>query len=222
MQAGAVGAGAGGSQPLPRRGRGGCGGEHRLPPGEKDSLAEDGPLARIAEGTCELCGTARVSQAGHLSPVLPSGNAQARPGSPGEAAEHGAWRTAHREVRCRVSGAPPPQIFWKENESLTHSLDREVGAGPCPPWSEVLGSRAHPCGAPPPGLGFGHQEYRAMRASSPTCGDVVRLPCASDTEGNLPGVTGQSLQVPTPCPPLEWPGACGTARGARSPRPQPC
>uniref|UniRef100_A0A452G6Q2 Palladin n=1 Tax=Capra hircus TaxID=9925 RepID=A0A452G6Q2_CAPHI len=28
-------------------------------------------------------------------------------------------------LECRVSGAPPPQIFWKkENESLTHSTDR--------------------------------------------------------------------------------------------------
>lgn len=28
-------------------------------------------------------------------------------------------------LECRVSGVPPPQIFWKkENESLTHSTDR--------------------------------------------------------------------------------------------------
>lgn len=42
-------------------------------------------------------------------------------------------------------------------------------------------------------------------------------PCASDTEGNhLPGVTGQSLQVLTPVPPLE--AAAPGHAGCREPR----
>ena len=111
------------AQPPPHRGTG-CGVSTSSLP-VKDPWRRMGLSPRVTEGSCGLHGAACVSRAGHHFSCLPAKEAHKPPVFLEKLQNTGVADGYPVRLECRVSGAPPPQIFWKkENESLTHSTDR--------------------------------------------------------------------------------------------------
>lgn len=126
-------------------------------------------------------------------------------------------------------GGTPTTDILEEGERVTDSQHgpREVSAGPCPPSGlGVLRQQGSPLWGASRRIGeAGHPRVQGpCGPPSPTCGDVVGAPlCLRHGEVTcLLGVTGQSLQVPTPCPPAGVAAALRDTRGAVSHGSQPC